>query len=83
MEKQTNAQASRETSLAVKLVAALFISGGLAAVLTECVRNGLWFVALGVVALTACTAFGALLILLSNRLSKQKSFDITTDTTER
>ncbi len=84
MDKETNI---REHSYfgqsAFKAVATLLIIAVVFYALAQCVMNGLWFVALGVIALTACAAFGVLLIFFSQRLAKRKAFDITVETTRQ
>ncbi len=66
-----------------KVVAMLLVVAVVCYALAQCVINGLWFVALGVAALTACAAFGVLLILFSQRLSRRKMIDITVETTRQ
>ncbi len=68
---------------ASKLIAMLLLVAAVCYALAQCVLNGLWFVALGVAALTVCAAFGVLLIYFSLRMARRKSFDITVDTTRQ
>ena len=73
----------KEWPVAVKVISAVLIAAGFVYILTECVRAGLWFVTLGVAALAICAAFGVLIIWLSNKMGRQKSFEITIEKTDR
>ncbi|MFA9379933.1 MAG: hypothetical protein ACERKO_02620 [Acetanaerobacterium sp.] len=86
MDKETNIANdgfSHESSATAKVIAILLAVAGVLYVLAQCVRDGLWFVALGVIALAVCAAFGVLLIYLSNRLARRKAFDVTVEKPER
>lgn len=66
-----------------KTVAALLIVLAVLYALTQCVLNGLWFVALGVAALALCTALSVLLLCFGQKLARRKAFDITVDTSRQ
>ncbi len=83
MEKNTNISEdsfSGDGISSAKVIAMLLLGAVVCYVLAQCVMNGMWFVALGVIALMICAAFGALLIYFSQRIAGRKAFDITEET---
>lgn len=75
--------AHKEWPAAVKVIVAVLVATGMIYILTECVKSGLWFISLGVAALTVCAAFGVLLIWLSNKVSRSKAFEVTVEELHR